>query len=447
MRVPTLADTVSENDSRVTVRLGSGPGWQLAPGAASASLTVLDDDVAPSVSVADVTIWSADMTVVEYGPRSIGAGTADLFSNQMGRAGLRAQRLWYDPTERKLRIGFDDGLDDAELLTLHMGGVSVGFPPNSGGDSSFTLENVDLDWTDGETLAVRVSKPSPEALSSDATLASLTVDGATPSPAFDAGVLVYWAAGAGAGTVTVAATASDAGAAVAYGPGEDADTALADHQVAVPDEGEALVEVTVTAADGTVRRYRVVVAPTAAGSNTAPTGAPAIIGTPQVGETLTADTSAINDEDGLENVSYRYQWISSKTVIDDVTGTSNILTSDVPGATNSTYTLAPASEGLAIKVKVSFTDDRGHSETLTSAATETVIAADPNSEPTGLPTINGTPQVGETLTADTSAIDDEDGLTNATFQYQWIAGGSDIGRHRLQLPAYVQRARAPSGCR
>ena len=196
--------------------------------------------------------------------------------------------------------------------------------------------------------------------------------------------------------------------------------------MAVPEEGEALVEVTVTAADGTVRRYRVVVAPTAAGSNTAPTGAPAIIGTPQVGETLTADTSAINDEDGLENVSYRYQWISSKTVIDDVTGTSNILTSDVPGATNSTYTLAPASEGLAIKVKVSFTDDRGHSETLTSAATETVIAADPNSEPTGLPTINGTPQVGETLTADTSAIDDEDGLTNATFQYQWIAGGSDI---------------------
>ena len=368
LRVPTLADTVSENDSRVTVRLGSGPGWQLAPGAASASLTVLDDDVAPSVSVADVTIWSADMTVVEYGPRSIGAGTADLFSNQMGRAGLRAQRLWYDPTERKLRIGFDDGLDDAELLTLHMGGVSVGFPPNSGGDSSFTLENVDLDWTDGETLAVRVSKPSPEALSSDATLASLTVDGATPSPAFDAGVLVYWAAGAGAGTVTVAATASDAGAVVAYGPGEDADTALADHQVAVPDEGEALVEVTVTAADGTVRRYRVVVAPTAAGSNTAPTGAPAIIGTPQVGETLTADTSAIADRDGLANVSYSYQWIRSDNGAD----------TDIAGETDSTYTLVLADLGKTIKVQVSFTDDADNDETLTSEATVAVAATVPS---------------------------------------------------------------------
>ena len=280
LRVPTAADAVSENDSRVTMRLGSGSGWQLAPDAAAASLTVLDDDVAPSVSAADVTIWSADMTVVEYGPRSIGAGTADLFSNQMGRAGLRAKRLWYDPTERKLRIGFDDGLDDAELLTLHMGGVSVGFPANSGGDSSFTLENVDVSWSDGETLAVRVSKPSAVALSTDATLASLSVDGATLSPAFDAGVLVYRAvAGAETQTVTLAAAATDGGASVAYGPGEDADTALADHQVAVPDAGETLVEVTVTAADGTVRRYRVVVARAAAGANAAPAGLPEISGT------------------------------------------------------------------------------------------------------------------------------------------------------------------------
>ena len=104
--------------------------------------------------------WSADMTVVEYGPRSIGAGSAAQFSNQMGRAGLRAKWLWYDPVARKLKLGFDDSLDDAEALTLHVGAVSLGFPANSGGDSSFSLEHVDIAWTDGETLAVRVSKPS-----------------------------------------------------------------------------------------------------------------------------------------------------------------------------------------------------------------------------------------------------------------------------------------------
>ena len=91
-----------------------------------------------------------------------------------------------------------------------------------------------------------------------------------------------------------------------------------------------------------------------------------------MGQTLTADTSAIDDPDGLENVSYRYQWISSKTVIDDVTGTSNILTSDVPGATNSTYTLAPADEGFTFQVKVSFTDDADYVESLTSEATVAV---------------------------------------------------------------------------
>ena len=317
LRVPTAADAAHETDSQVTARLGSGSGWQLADGAATASLTVLDDDAAPvvAVSAVDVTIWSADMTVVEYSERAIGAGTADLFSNQQGRAGLRATRLWYDPQARKLRIGFDDGLDDAELLTLHMGAVSVGFPANSGGDSSFTLEGVDLSWTDGETLSVRVSKPSTEAVSTDATLASLSVDGATLSPAFDAGVLVYRAvADAGVGTVTVSASASDGGASVAYGPDEDADTALADHQVAVPGEGEALVAVTVTAADGTVRRYRVVVARAAgetAPENTAPTGLPAISGTPQVGVELTASASAIEDGDGTENATFVWQWLSN----------------------------------------------------------------------------------------------------------------------------------------
>ena len=74
---------------------------------------------------------------------------------------------------------------------------------------------------------------------------------------------------------------------------------------------------------------------------------------------------------------------------------------------------------------MSFTDDRNNSETRTSEATEAVSAA-PNREATGAPTISGTPQVDQTLTADTSGIADEDGLDNVSYSYQWIAGGSDI---------------------
>ena len=40
---------------------------------------------------------------------------------------------------------------------------------------------------------------------------------------------------------------------------------------------------------------------------------------------------------------------------------------------------------------------------------------------TGAPTIGGTLEVGETLTADTSGIADGDGMTGATFSYQWVS--------------------------
>ena len=53
-------------------------------------------------------------------------------------------------------------------------------------------------------------------------------------------------------------------------------------------------------------------------------------------------------------------------------------------------------------------------------------APTPNSPATGAPAITGTAQVGGTLTADTSGIADEDGLTNVSFTYQWLADGSEI---------------------
>ena len=261
-------------------------------------------------------------------------------------------------------------------------------------------------------------------------------------------------------------------------------------------------------------------------ANNAATGAPAIDGTPRVGETLTASTSGITDEDGLTNVTYSYQWIAGGT--------------DIDGATGASYTLTASEQGQTIQVRVTFTDDAGNAESLTSAATVAVAARptlraslpdsrfqsarhkgaddrpqvivafslpvasfekttpsvsltgaavssvrrhvedglqnawifflDPdgkddivfrlatgqlcdsggictgdgttlsaapeprvlpgpeqqNNPSTGLPSISGTPQVEQTLTADTSEIDDQDGLTNVSYGYQWIAGGADI---------------------
>ena len=253
-------------------------------------------------------------------------------------------------------------------------------------------------------------------------------------------------------------------------------------------------------------------------NNTLANGAPNITGTAQVGETLTADTSGIADSDGLDNATFRYQWVSNDGTTD----------TDIEDAASSTYTPVATDEGETIKVRVSFTDDGGNAETLTSEATAVVEAAltaelqgvpdshngsgtftfrilfsEPvnvgyatlkehsfqvsnatikraqrvdgrndlrkftiqpasdagvvlvlpttadcanqgaictndgkrlstrleiavqgpapaNSEATGMPTVSGTAQVGETLTASASGVSDADGLDNATFSYQWI---------------------------
>ena len=145
--------------------------------------------------------------------------------------------------------------------------------------------------------------------------------------------------------------------------------------------------------------------------NSPATGQPTISGTAQVGETLTADTSGIADADGLTSVAYRYQWVADGA--------------DIAGATAGTYTLVDADAGGAVQARVSFTDDAGNEESLTSVATD-VVEARPNSPATGQPTISGTAQVGETLTAATSGIADTDGLDSAVYHYQWLADNADI---------------------
>ena len=90
------------------------------------------------------------------------------------------------------------------------------------------------------------------------------------------------------------------------------------------------------------------------------TGQPTISGGGQVGKTLTAATDDIEDLDGLPTTpTFTYQWVR----VDGLTYT------DIPGATSETYTLTASDLGKQIKVKVSFTDSRGHAEgPLTSGA-------------------------------------------------------------------------------
>ena len=102
--------------------------------------------------------------------------------------------------------------------------------------------------------------------------------------------------------------------------------------------------------------------------NHAATGAPAITGTAAVGQVLAVDLTGIEDADGLTNASYSYQWVRV-----DADGLSNAV--DITDATDATYTVVYADLGKTLKVRVSFDDDVGNTETLTSAATATVTTA------------------------------------------------------------------------
>ena len=66
----------------------------------------------------------------------------------------------------------------------------------------------------------------------------------------------------------------------------------------------------------------------------------------------------IEDADGLSGAAFAFQWVSGDA--------------EVGGATGASYTLEEADPGSAVRVRVTFTDDAGHEETLTSAATAAV---------------------------------------------------------------------------
>ena len=98
--------------------------------------------------------------------------------------------------------------------------------------------------------------------------------------------------------------------------------------------------------------------------NDAATGAPGISGTAEVGKTLTAGQGDIDDIDGVSATfpdDYSFEWVRV-----DADGVSN--PEDISGETGSTYTLTADDVGKKVRVKVSFSDDAGNAETLTSEA-------------------------------------------------------------------------------
>ena len=148
-------------------------------------------------------------------------------------------------------------------------------------------------------------------------------------------------------------------------------------------------------------------------------GRVSILGVHQAGQTLTADTYNIQDEHTVGTLTY--QWLR-------VVGNSESVIGD-----SQSYKLLSADVGKQIKVRVRFSDDLNCLEELESDLTSDIVAEGtqihcPNNAATGDITIEGMPQVGQSLKAVTSNIVDSDGAANIMLTYEWyrVEGGNEI---------------------
>ena len=246
----------------------------------------------------------------------------------------------------KVKVSFTDDLDSTETRT------SAAYP------SSGTVTGTNIAPTSGEPIVD----------ASEDTDYTFTADdfGFVDRNAGDslASVKIVTLPASGTGTLTLSGTA--------IGSGDLPKTVTAaeidDLKYSPPANlyGLAFASFTFKVNDGTVdsdNAYTMTI--DVKGADDPATGEPEITGTAAVGQQLAVDLTGIEDADGLTNVSYSYQWVRV-----DADGLSN--PADITDATDATYTVVYADLGKTLKVRVTFDDDDGNTETLTSAPTETV---------------------------------------------------------------------------
>jgi len=139
------------------------------------------------------------------------------------------------------------------------------------------------------------------------------------------------------------------------------------------------------------------------------TALPTISGSAVDGQTLAASNGTWS---GTTPISYAYQWRRC-----DSGGAG---CADVAGATSSSYGVTAADVGSTLRVAVTAANVGGSSTAVSNAAL--VAAVRPAN--TSLPTISGTPQDGQTLTA---AVGTWSGTPPLSYAYQWRrcdAGGN-----------------------
>lgn len=144
------------------------------------------------------------------------------------------------------------------------------------------------------------------------------------------------------------------------------------------------------------------------------TAVPAVTGTPQVGQALTASTGSWA---GDAPITYEFQWQSSA---DGSTGWA-----DIAGATASTLTPQVEQQGLYLRSRVRGTNAAGQSGWAASASTGQIAAPPVLAAPTRqtAPTVAGTFQVGQTLTIGQPAVYSGNPAPEISYRWQMRPNG------------------------
>lgn len=125
---------------------------------------------------------------------------------------------------------------------------------------------------------------------------------------------------------------------------------------------------------------------------------PSVTGNPLVGQTLTVESGSWS-RNGLK---FDYQWLRDGEPVE--------------GATEQKYLVGEADKGRSLVARVT-ASTVGYEDGRASSQAVQVSDSEPAASNTAVPTISGTPKVGETLTASTGEWDRSEGLT---FTYEWL---------------------------
>jgi hypothetical protein len=166
-------------------------------------------------------------------------------------------------------------------------------------------------------------------------------------------------------------------------------------------------------------------------------GEPRVTGTTVQGEALTTTDGTWT---GTQPITFQYRWLRCDTSGGGVNGVN---CTTIPGETRKTYVLSQADVGHRIRSRVIATNEDGTASANSNATPGVVKPSSTAGKPanTSPPTISGTPQENQTLTANRGSWS---GGQPQTYAYQWRrcdrTGGSCSDVSGAKSQTYVPKA-------